>query len=932
MMDTPEALAAAVSNFLTLHPPPSEEAIDEVLNRFAPVVDDEEKVREARRLLHARFAIRMEMGETLKSDDGHQPWLNARRSSIDPFYWERYREMLVRIGWSPLVVSVLHRSNDELLDLLGNPEKPGTWKRRGLVVGDVQSGKTASYSALINKAADAGYRMVILLTGMLENVRRQTQERLDAAFVGFDSRDFLTTGQIGQKNRIGVGSINGSRDGIVFTSRDNDFRRNTASALGISLEAVREPVLVVSKKNKAVLQRLAGWLQARNADRDGKIDVPMLLIDDEADNASINTRPNPTETTAINKAIRDLLNIFRRSSYVGFTATPFANIFIDPTSTDEMLGDDLFPSDFIHVLEPPNNYVGMNLLFPPLEPDDLASGAEPEGLIRTISDEAVWLPPDHKNYTEVTGLSESLLEALRSFLLAMAIRDLRAARGADHGGGLHRSMLVNVSRFTIVQNRVADAIDVALDDIRRAVRLYGSLSPEKAENASPEIAALSQTFATEFTGCGFAWHDVLAALHDAISPVVVQPVNQTKGAAALDYSKIAAPPGMRVIAVGGNSLSRGLTLEGLTTSYFLRNARTYDTLLQMGRWFGYRDGYDDLCRVWLTAEAEGWYRHVTEATGDLKREFARMRRRQATPQEFGLRVRTHPDTLLITARNKMASGVEVTAEARDISLIGRMIESTYLYADERRNRQNYDLVERLCFDLNSSLGLPAESPHRGAVLWHDVPVERIATFIDEFVVHPLNHDYQGDSIAEFLRDLPSREDMDFLTRWTVGLMTTGQGNDIQFTPLPDLPLRSLKRQVASGRQLGSIVVSARGSRVGSPRDVRHGLTTDEVAEVRTASGGEFKATDYREKMQAPLLLIYLISGVVRDDGNKDSERPYRSSGLILPALGLHFPGKEDASSKSHLVRYRLNKVAQAELFPVDIDDDEQLEEDADRDD
>jgi len=521
---------------------------------------------------------------------------------------------------------------------MGNPEKPGAWKRRGLVVGDVQSGKTASYSALVNKAADAGYRMVILLTGMLENVRRQTQERLDAAFVGFDSRDFLTTGgQVSHKSRIGVGSINGSRDGIVFTSRDSDFRRNTASALGISLDAVREPVLVVSKKNKAVLERLAGWLKARNADRHGKIDVPMFLIDDEADNASINTRPNPTETTAINKAIRDLLKIFRRSSYVGFTATPFANIFIDPASTDEMLGDDL----------------------------------------------------------------------------------------------------------------LADALDVTLDEIRRAVRLYGRLSPARAESSSSEIAGLSQSFATEFVNCGFAWPEVLAALHEAISPIVVQPVNQTKGAAALDYSKVTAPPGVRVIAVGGNSLSRGLTLEGLSTSYFLRNALTYDTLLQMGRWFGYRDGYNDLCRVWVTAEAEGWYRHVTEATGDLKRDFARMRRRQATPEEFGLRVRTHPDTLLITARNKMASGVDVTAEARGISLIGRMIESTYLYADERRNRQNYELVERLCNDLNSSRGLPVESPHRGAVLWHDVPVDRIATFIDDFVVHPLNHDYQATPSPNF---------------------------------------------------------------------------------------------------------------------------------------------------------------------------------------
>jgi hypothetical protein len=206
------------------------------------------------------------------------------------------------------------------------------------VVGDVQSGKTASYSALICKAADAGYKMVVLLTGTLENVRRQTQERLDAAFVGLDSRDFLAKGQLKHKTHIGVGQIDSRREGVVFTSRDSDFRKTTATQLNIALEAVREPVLVVTKKNRTILASLAGWLRTRNADRQGHIDLPLLLIDDEADNASINTRNKPDETTAINAAIRDLLSLFKRSSYVGFTATPFANIFIDPSSANDHVG------------------------------------------------------------------------------------------------------------------------------------------------------------------------------------------------------------------------------------------------------------------------------------------------------------------------------------------------------------------------------------------------------------------------------------------------------------------------------------------------------------------------------------------------------------------------------------------------------------------
>ena len=241
-IESPEALASSVANLIPLDPPPTEEQIDKVLAGMAAGFGlSETFISEARKLLHARYRIRMEMGKTLISEAEHDPWLAARRAEIEPFYWNRYRQMLLRNGWGPLVVSTLDRTTDELLDLLGNPETEGKWKRRGLVVGDVQSGKTATYAALICKAADAGYRLVILLTGTLENVRRQTQERLDASFVGIDSREFLATGQIGHKKHTGVGLIDGRRDGIVFTSRDGDFHKDKVSALNISLRSVKEP-------------------------------------------------------------------------------------------------------------------------------------------------------------------------------------------------------------------------------------------------------------------------------------------------------------------------------------------------------------------------------------------------------------------------------------------------------------------------------------------------------------------------------------------------------------------------------------------------------------------------------------------------------------------------------------------------------------------
>ncbi len=925
---TPEQLAAMAANALPSDPPPTEAEIDLVLARLDVAFGvGPSTIGETRKLLHSRYMIRMDLGQTLKSDDGHQPWLAGRREEIEPFFWQRYREMLLRNGWSPLVAATLDRSTDELLDLMGNPALAPAWKRRGLVVGDVQSGKTASYAAVICKAADAGYRMVILLAGTLENVRRQTQERLDAAFVGLDSRDFLTAGSIGRKTHVGVGLIDGHRDGIVFTSRDHDFRKNTASALNLSLESVKEPVLVVSKKNQSVLKRLAAWLRARNADSTGKIDVPLLLVDDEADNASINTKQGTAEATAINRSIRDLLSLFRRSSYIGFTATPFANIFIDPASTSEMLGDDLFPRDFIHVLEPPTNYRGMNDYFAVVDPERTSLDADcpPAAFIKTVDDDETWLPPTHKKDFVVEQLAETLRTALRCFLLATAIRDVRAASGATgRGGGSHRSMLVNVSRFTDVQNRIANVVHLELEDIRRAVRLHGAQSPGMAAAKSKEIARLESLFLAEFPNCGVDWTRVLSQLHASISPIVVRAVNQSTGSASLDYSPSASPRGLRVVAVGGNSLSRGLTLEGLSTSYFLRNAKAYDTLLQMGRWFGYRDGYDDLCRLWVTAEAEGWYRHVAEATGELKRDFARMRKRQATPMEFGLRVRTHPDTLLITARNKMASGINVFEETRDISLMGRGVESARLFADEQRNRQNLDRIDRFVAELVHTAGRPSPSPHGGAIRWTDVPGKLIAPLVEEFLVHPLNHDFQADSIAERIRDW-AEQDTPQLARWTVALLTDGKGGTVGLASLPGQPINAKLRSVAL-RPKNALLISGRSARVGSLRDVWHGLAAG------CELGGDATEDRYRQELLGPLLLIFLIKGLESPSGVAAPRTSYRD-GLLLPALAMHFPGVPDPDAPRHLVRYRLNVIAQDELFGADlVDENDSDDADVDADD
>jgi len=369
-----------------------------------------------------------------------------------------------------------------------------------------------------------------------------------------------------------------------------------------------------------------------------------------------------------------------------------------------------------------------------------------------------------------------------------------------------------------------------------------------------------------------------------------------------------------VIAVGGNSLSRGLTLEGLSTSYFLRNSRAYDTLLQMGRWFGYRDSYGDLCRLWMTEEAQGWYRHIAEATVELKRDFIRMKRLRAKPIEFGLRVRRHPESLLITARNKMSSGIDVVEASHEVSLGGRLVESARLYSDRHRNSENLRRVERFFERLVETCGEPSESPHGGALTWMDVPAEDVADFLDSFAIHPFNFDFQGDSIADFLRQTGKSSDPVFGT-WTVALPTKGEMGEVALKSLPGKVVLARRRVVSLNASNGSLLVSGKSARVGGKADVRHGVPISDLP------GGAAEEHEVRAAMKHPLLVIYLLRGEQKQGSGRDAPRTTYLDGAILPALGLHFPGVPESTQAIARLRYRLNRVAQQQLFEPDLGDD-----------
>ena len=449
--------------------------------------DDIEKVVKR---LEERFDIKMSLG-TLFADE-YRPWLAAAKGDIDWFYWNRYKRMLQENGLPPYVLQGIDYITDQILDHLEDPNKAGKWSRKGMVVGHVQSGKTANYIGVVNKAADSGYRVIIVLAGTLNSLRSQTQERVDSGFLGIDT-------SIPQKPHIGVGLLARDKMPAYFTTSVSDFKKALANSIGVGIKGLKEPAILVIKKNPSTLANLIDWLKHNN--KHNLKDNPMLLIDDEADNASINTSKAGEKVTAINGKIRELLHLFDRSSYVGYTATPFANVFIDPVTVDDMIGDDLFPRDFIISLDPPSNYLGASRIF--------SSDADLD-IVRTINDFEDYIPVKHKIGHQVPALPPSCEDAVTAFVLARAIRLLRGQTDS------HNSMLVNVSRFTKVQSQVKLLVDEYVQNMRQAIVNYSKLS-EREALASPILRYVKEIWDKDYAGSGIAWRQVQATLKDAVS-------------------------------------------------------------------------------------------------------------------------------------------------------------------------------------------------------------------------------------------------------------------------------------------------------------------------------------------------------------------------------------------------------------------------------
>jgi hypothetical protein len=815
--------------------------------------------------IETALGVSMTIGSLLSTED-FEPWLAQARANILPYYWKRYSDLLFSTASvPPKVIGVMDQVTERILGHCGDPSRPGPWDRRGMVVGQVQSGKTSNYTGLICKAADAGYQLIIVIAGIHNKLRNQTQERIDQGFVGRDSSKLFSN--LGE-TFVGVGNIDRTRIPSTFTSSIRDFSKASATALGISIGNSNEPVVFVIKKNASTLKNLLEWLRLNNTTTvGGKIDVPMLLIDDEADNASVNIAYDKGGVSRINESIRDLLSLFSRSTYIGYTATPFANIFIDPATEDEMLGADVFPRDFIVSLDPPSNYWGPNRIF--------QGDSE---FLRPIEDAEDVLPLTHKIDFEVAELPASLEEATRAFVVARAIRLLRGATTE------HMSMLVNVSRFVNIQIQVRDHLHRQIREIETAVRVDGAKAPSRALK-NPQIAALARVWEDQYKTAGHSWNEIQGVLLEAVSPIAVRAINN-RSADALDYSDNRSG-GLSLIAVGGFALSRGITLEGLMTTYFYRRSLMYDTLMQMGRWFGYRDGYQDLCRIWMTEDAQGWYEHITDAIDLLRAELRHMESVGAAPKDFGLKVRSHPAALLITARNKTGTGTQVKYA---VGLGNSTVETTRVAREPSVVAANMKAASQLVTELQVvSDQEPAD--YGSGCLFRDVPFEPILRFIRGYKNDDQSFLTQTDPVARYIEARATGP----LSRWDVlfvGLSDPSEANP-GFKEL-GIPIVPQTRAVGKATDLERIVISD-NARVASRGVERNGLAQSLVDEaerdyelepeqiLRTPKAiRNYPDRIYRALRPRPLLMIHCLRMTWDGALNLD---PIIAWGISFPPAG-----------------------------------------------
>ena len=803
------------------------------------VLEDDDYIR-IKKELETHFDVKMEEGVLIQGEEQQNRdttwWTGELKQKIDTFYWDRYKKY-IKTSLPDDVVKTIDTDTDIVMNNIENPEID-SFNRYGMVVGHVQSGKTANYAALVCKAADAGYKFIVVISGDKTNLRNQTQDRMNESFVGQEK---------GKQVGCGIGNAVKSKLPISLTTVEADFNIRDANknSQGLNFENIKVPILVVIKKNSSILTNVIRWLE--NQYKNKIANHGILVIDDESDYASINYKEE-NEPATINKKIRKILSLFHKSNYVAYTATPYANIFIDHEATHSEYGRDLFPKDFIYSLDAPSNYFGARKIFLDTNRKHLVA----------IDDYLDDIPRKHKKDFPLLSIPESLYEAMRVFLLNIAIRNLRGQVKE------HNSMLIHATLFTLVHQRFARHAEEYIESIRKDIKAYSKL-PNSIQ-FSQIINDIKNTFdKRNDIENKPSWIQVIDALNEIIDTIVVREVHQ-KTSVPLEYRKDRVT---NAIVVGGTSVSRGYTLEGLSVSYFLRNTVFYDTLMQMGRWFGYRTNYEDLCKVYMSETMIDNFARIIEATEDLIEDFKLMSEAKKTPNDFGLAVQQHPDSVLqVTARNKQKNIQEFIF---NMNLDGQAKETSWLSFDKDKKSMNLQAMQDIITILNKNSNIHNIGNN---ILWKGVDKKIVLKFLNSFKV------YQTDALG-----ISARMPISFVKKyvetrelkWDVALYS-GRGEEDNFDGI------NFKREERKAILKNDYIeIQNRQVSTGNSESIALDIA------MRKELGSDRRKI--RQNLKNPLLMLHVL------DTPEDDR---------LAAFGISFPGS--ILSKGETVKLKINTV------------------------
>ncbi|MEH7181084.1 Z1 domain-containing protein [Neobacillus vireti] len=739
--------------------------LEELIDQYSDPVDgdflsQEEKeeilpqIQRKREFEEGRKYSEIEDPALIVDPEGHDEWfadwLKTNNNETKRYHWNRLETFLEKKFTQKMspkrageIIASIDNASNKVVERLENPSRP-SFKTKGLVIGHVQSGKTANFTAVIAKAVDAGYRFIIVLAGLHNNLRAQTQLRLDSELTGEPFKDEVEHVEIPQL---------ANRQWVRLTD-ESDFNEGTTLRLDTIAQSGR-PILVVMKKKPVIMRKLLRWI--KKAPEEVRRTIPLLLIDDEADQASTDTGKKG-KTSPTNEHIRLILRYFNKNAYIGYTATPFANLLIDMSVNSDELERDLYPRNFIVSLPKPDDYMGAEQIF---------SKGQAHYYVREVSD------PDIEGSNHEFYLRKSIM----SFCLSAAIRYKRNHRHKP------MTMLIHTTHLQDGHSDMKEIVDEIIKDLK-----------DTLDSGDSEIlySIFKILWESDFCPTTKQLQPEKYVSFEEVKPYILEFLNDLSilelNARSTDFLDYTQYPDIKVIAIGGNTLSRGLTLEGLMTSYFIRKSKAYDTLLQMGRWFGYREGYEDLTRVYTTKKLAGYFEDLALVEQEIRKELYRYEEDNITPAQVSVKIRAHKE-MKITAPNKMGAArtVEPTYSSKLAQTIWLPFQSPEVL------RSNLSVAETLINDISKEGSWENAS---GNHLIKNIPVKVILNALEQFIFTNQSG-FDSDAIIAYIRRVSTNFSRKELTTWNVGipgLQNEERGNQlISFGGLKMVPVTRSKR-------------------------------------------------------------------------------------------------------------------------------------------